>query len=453
MELCDRCTLGEWLRHAKRVVDQEASLDVMRQLVRGLHHVHSCGVIHRDIKPTNIFMQMGAGSGRSPPAGSVKLGDFGLSTETIPAVPNPEESSDQRERGERRQQQQQQQGGVGGGAAGRSGSGPEAAGIVDYAGRPGLGGRAGESERHTAGLGTPTYASPEQISGSDYTEKTDIYSLGMVLFELFNPTETVMERHLIFHKARGGRFPSEFDEKYPKEAQLCRLMLSQRPLDRPSTWDLAQSLMLMGMEDKSRRLADQDSLLRSMQNTIGKQRNEIEELSRGHIGSMQASGMAPKTPKSDIDVERGGPFITVAEAKAAALQVSRVESRIMYTGSTIIVYSQQLPRRRRECVKRACVRVCNPSHPTPLSLLGHWTPHQHVQCFWGFRAQIYAVVVAIFTSEHSMQCEARIDASGEYGTWSLPAGDSIIKVHVDLYHMLARMLWQKSLAWMLGPTS
>ena len=34
--------------------------------------------------------------------------------------------------------------------------------------------------RHTSGLGTPTYASPEQLAGSDYDEKTDIFSTGMV---------------------------------------------------------------------------------------------------------------------------------------------------------------------------------------------------------------------------------------------------------------------------------
>lgn len=37
---------------------------------------------------------------------------------------------------------------------------------------------------NTAGVGTPVYGSPEQLSGGDYDEKTDVFSLGVMLFEV-----------------------------------------------------------------------------------------------------------------------------------------------------------------------------------------------------------------------------------------------------------------------------
>lgn len=47
----------------------------------------------------------------------------------------------------------------------------------------------------TVGVGTPFYCSPEQLkAGTHYDQKVDLYSLGIILFEMCHPLTTGMER-------------------------------------------------------------------------------------------------------------------------------------------------------------------------------------------------------------------------------------------------------------------
>lgn len=50
------------------------------------------------------------------------------------------------------------------------------------------------SGRHTGNIGTHFYVSPEQMMGLKYDQKVDIFSLGVILFELNHPFTTEMER-------------------------------------------------------------------------------------------------------------------------------------------------------------------------------------------------------------------------------------------------------------------
>lgn len=47
---------------------------------------------------------------------------------------------------------------------------------------------------HTGKIGSSLYVSPEQLTDANYDEKVDIYSLGVILFELYIPFGTEMER-------------------------------------------------------------------------------------------------------------------------------------------------------------------------------------------------------------------------------------------------------------------
>jgi serine/threonine protein kinase len=59
-----------------------------------------------------------------------------------------------------------------------------------------LGGVVGGDNDNTVGVGTRSYASPEQLKGSDYGPSTDVYSLGIMLFELCYPMYTASRRSL-----------------------------------------------------------------------------------------------------------------------------------------------------------------------------------------------------------------------------------------------------------------
>merc|ERR1719320_1487317 len=71
-------------------------------------------------------------------------------------------------------------------------------------------------------VGTSTYAAPEQkATGQEYNKKADIYSVGLILFELFHPTwSTEMERSLDLGEIKKGRIPDEFKLKFPTVAAL-----------------------------------------------------------------------------------------------------------------------------------------------------------------------------------------------------------------------------------------
>ena len=66
-------TSTEPVQEVEGPMPEERIWRTLRQLAAGLQHIHAQGIIHRDIKPGNIFMDFGD---------NVKLGDFGLATES-----------------------------------------------------------------------------------------------------------------------------------------------------------------------------------------------------------------------------------------------------------------------------------------------------------------------------------------------------------------------------------
>ena len=89
------------------------------------------------------------------------------------------------------------------------------------------------NDKHTDEVGTQLYMSPEQLVRKSYDHKVDIYSLGLILFELLVPFTTQMERVQTLSSLRKLKFPPHFIRS--REYELVFSMLSHNPNQRPET--------------------------------------------------------------------------------------------------------------------------------------------------------------------------------------------------------------------------
>ena len=196
---------------------------VFRHIVCGLHYIHEHGMIHRDLKPMNIFMQ----AEDDKDVLTAKIGDFGLVSDINSRNPNNSGSS-------------------------HSSNSDNDESFVSLpkskssTSKVSLFNQSNGSSLHTKGVGTVTYASPEQLLQHDYTQRSDIYSLGIVAFELYYPMQTQMERTRVLADLKNHhRFPESFLRYQPKEAALIWACIARDPQMRPLTGEILESSELM----------------------------------------------------------------------------------------------------------------------------------------------------------------------------------------------------------------
>ena len=125
MELVDGETMRDWLKRAPTEVQ---SVEIARQVLEALRAAHRAGIIHRDLKPENIMVRFDR---------YVKVLDFGLAKmiSTSPLLGTQATAS-----------------------AALSGPGQV--------------------------VGTVAYMSPEQILGQDTDQRSDLFSFGIILYEM-----------------------------------------------------------------------------------------------------------------------------------------------------------------------------------------------------------------------------------------------------------------------------
>jgi serine/threonine-protein kinase PpkA len=114
--------LGDLREEIRAGMSQQRVVEIVREVALALDAIHRQGIIHRDLKPENIMRR---------PDGSVALADFGIAKSMM------------------------QQ---------------ESLGLTQT--------------RHGDVIGTPYYLSPEQASGQPITPSSDLYSLGVMMFEM-----------------------------------------------------------------------------------------------------------------------------------------------------------------------------------------------------------------------------------------------------------------------------
>ncbi|XP_016316777.1 eukaryotic translation initiation factor 2-alpha kinase 1 [Sinocyclocheilus anshuiensis] len=139
---------------------------------------------------------------------------------------------------------------------------------------------------HTSGVGTFVYAAPEQLEGSHYDSKSDLYSIGVIAFELFQPFGTEMERVHTLGELRQGKIPNMLPKNWPLLAKYITLLTSTDPSMRPSASQLLQSDLF----------STNDMVVHSMKRKIDEQEQEIVQLKR-QISELRISQNAIHSPE------------------------------------------------------------------------------------------------------------------------------------------------------------
>lgn len=92
----------------------------------------------------------------------------------------------------------------------------------------------------------PPPCSPEIREGwASYDAKVDLFSLGVMTFEVWHPFATAMERAVLLRDLREhGVMPAPFEARHPIVCRLIRWLLGPNPAERPTAVEVLRSELL-----------------------------------------------------------------------------------------------------------------------------------------------------------------------------------------------------------------
>jgi DNA-binding response OmpR family regulator len=188
MELLSGRTLGSLLR-TSHVLPLARAAAIVAPVCDALAAAHAAGIVHRDVKPDNVFLHAFGGGE------VVKVVDFGIAKLLDDAMPD------------------------------------------------------GDLTQHGTLVGTPTYMAPERLLGNDYDARSDIYSVGVMLYLSVsgylpfttepNNMADMVRLHLTEKPRALSSVTSALDESF---AALVMRTLAYDPAERPALDDVAATL-------------------------------------------------------------------------------------------------------------------------------------------------------------------------------------------------------------------
>jgi serine/threonine-protein kinase len=180
-------------------LSKERIVGVLSQTLAALAVAHEMGVIHRDLKPENIML-LPAKDDEGNAYELVKVCDFGIAKILDTGADD----------------------------------------SVDQAGRTGTQTHTGTLTAHGMLIGTPEYMSPEQARGEPADPRSDIYAMGVILFQLLTGRLPFIAnskiRLVIKHVEEVPPQPSHIDSRVDLALEVvCMKALQKRPDDRYQT--------------------------------------------------------------------------------------------------------------------------------------------------------------------------------------------------------------------------
>lgn len=188
MEFLDGRDAERWRQG--RLVTERMVWSLIRQAAAGLAHAAAAGVIHRDVKPSNLLL-VAPPLGFSLPSGVplLKVADFGLA-------------------------------------------------LLQDAGASST-----RITRENAAVGSPLYMSPEQLTGTRVDQRADIYALGVTAYYLLTgetPFDGLSMAQIVARKLHGSPHDLELPRASASEhsCSLVRWMMQRESQDRPANYEV-----------------------------------------------------------------------------------------------------------------------------------------------------------------------------------------------------------------------